>query len=57
MAAKKQLGKANTARRKAESAALNANMGKFKTGAIANPATKRAKTRQAVQAKALKEFK
>ena len=49
------LGKSNTAMRKVASAELNASMGKFKTGAVANPATKRAKTRSAKTAKAIRE--
>jgi hypothetical protein len=41
--------------RKVASAELNSSMGKFKTGAVANPATKRAKTRSAKTAKAIRE--
>jgi hypothetical protein len=47
--------RASEARRKAESAALNDNMGKFRTGAHKNPKDKRANTRQAAVAKALRE--
>ena len=49
------LGKANQARRNVESSALNKASGKFKTGANANPATKRLNTRSAVKNNAIKD--
>jgi hypothetical protein len=52
---KQQLNRVAQARLKAESAALNSDMGKFKTGAHNNPGTKRARTRSAAVQKAIKE--
>lgn len=49
------LGQANKTMRNVASAELNASMGKFKTGAQKNPATKRARTRSAATAKAIRE--
>ena len=43
--------------RNVASAELNKNMGKFKTGPNANPATKRSKTRSAAKTKAVEDFK
>ena len=54
---KANLNKAAQARRNVESAALHENMGKFKTGPNANPATKRIKTRSAAKKKAVDDFK
>ena len=54
---KQGLNKAAAARRKVESAELYKNMGKFKTGPNANPATKRSKTRSAAKTKAVEDFK
>ena len=45
----------NAAKLKAERAELNASSGKFKTGALGNPATKRARTRNAAKSKAIRE--
>jgi hypothetical protein len=45
----------NAAKLKAERAALNESSGKFKTGAQANPGTKRARTRGAAKNKAIRE--
>ena len=45
----------NAAKLKAERAELNASSGKFKTGALGNPATKRARTRSAAKGKAIRE--
>lgn len=47
--------RANEARRKAESHALWEDSGKIRTGAHQNKADKRARTRQAAVAKALRE--
>lgn len=49
------LNKAAQAMRNIASAELNASMGKFKTGANANPGTKRARTRGAAKNKAIRE--
>jgi hypothetical protein len=49
------LNQVEQARRNAESAALNEVSGKFKTGPNANPATKRARTRNAAKNKAIRE--
>jgi len=51
------LNKAAKVMRNIASAELNKNMGKFKTGPNANPATKRSKTRSAAKAKAVEDFK
>jgi len=51
------LNKATKAMRNIASAELNKNMGKFKTGPNANPATKRSKTRSASRTKAVEDFK
>jgi hypothetical protein len=53
---KAALNQVMQARRNAESAALHASSGKFATGPLANPATKRARTRSAAKTKAIKEF-
>jgi hypothetical protein len=45
----------NAARLKAERAALNDSSGGFKTGAQANPGTKRARTRSAAKKRAIRE--
>ena len=47
--------RANDARRRAESRALFEDSGKFKTGAHKNPKDRRANTRQAAVAKAIRE--
>jgi hypothetical protein len=46
--------RAHDARRKAESAALNEDMGKFRTGPHKNKADKRTGTKKAAIAKAIK---
>jgi hypothetical protein len=51
------LNKAAKVMRNVASAELNKNMGKFKTGPNANPATKRSKTRSAAKTKAVEDFK
>ena len=51
---KQQLNRVAQARLKAESAALNNDMGKFKTGAH-DPRPKRERTRSAAVQKAIKE--
>lgn len=53
---KQALGRANKAARNAASRELHENMGKFKTGANANPANKRLNTRSAVVKKAVEDF-
>lgn len=50
------LNKAAQARRNVESAELNKKMGKFNTGAHANPGQKRARTRGAATNKAIDDF-
>jgi hypothetical protein len=54
---KPALNKAETAMRKAASAELHENMGKFKTGGHKNPATKRSRTRSTAKQKAVEDFK
>lgn len=53
----KRVGKIDVqgAKLKAERAALNEASGKFKTGAQANPGTKRARTRSASKNRAIRE--
>ena len=53
---KSPLNKAAQARRNVESAELNKNMGKFNTGAHANPGEKRARTRGASKNKSIDDF-
>jgi len=53
---KQNLNKAEAAMRKAASAELHENMGKFKTGGHKNPATKRTRTRSAANKKAVGDF-